>query len=342
MGLLAMLVAATVAPAAFAQGAMGLRSDFRILNSMLCGSNNGEVRETSPWVTVGPLVVNLQNSVTSTCYSNTSSSSFTVSADYGELSVAGTGAATAEVGVTGSMLALGTVVGGDQNAVYTDRLYVSSTTLPIGTPATVQVQLLLTGYFDILDANPSVGYATEVRASYGSTTLLDLLLGTTGSSVGTFATTVGDSAQLTGSLTVGFSANGVAAAVDGSSSVDANLVARTFVTSLTPGATVSFNVPTAGVPVSPRPFEFALAGARPNPSPAGRMTLQFSLPSSAPASLALYDVGGRLVASADVGSMGPGGHSVDLSQGRKLAPGVYLARLTQGALVRTARVAVLP
>lgn len=83
---------------------------------------------------------------------------------------------------------------------------------------------------------------------------------------------------------------------------------------------------------------FALDPVRPNPSRGGALTVRFTLPSAAPARLELLDVAGRRIASHEVGA---GQHALDLGQGRRLAPGLYLVRLTQGANTRTTRVAVL-
>ena len=71
------------------------------------------------------------------------------------------------------------------------------------------------------------------------------------------------------------------------------------------------------------------------------MAVTFVLPIAAPASLELVDVKGRVAASRDVGALGPGRHSLDLAGGRRIRSGVYLVRLTQGALQRATRVVVL-
>jgi hypothetical protein len=67
----------------------------------------------------------------------------------------------------------------------------------------------------------------------------------------------------------------------------------------------------------------------------------FTLPTTAPAKLELVDVSGRRVVEREVGSLGAGPHTLDLGQGTRLAPGLYLVRLTQGTNTRTLRVAVL-
>jgi hypothetical protein len=86
---------------------------------------------------------------------------------------------------------------------------------------------------------------------------------------------------------------------------------------------------------------FALDPVRPSPSRGGALTVHFTLPTAAPARLELLDVAGRRIASSEVGSLGAGRHALDLSEGRLLAPGLYLVRLTQGANMRVTRAAVL-
>jgi hypothetical protein len=89
------------------------------------------------------------------------------------------------------------------------------------------------------------------------------------------------------------------------------------------------------------PTAFALDGARPNPARAGRLNIAFALSSEGPARLELIDLAGRRVRTRDVGALGPGHHVVDLVAGRPLSSGIYIVRLTQGALSRTARVVVI-
>jgi hypothetical protein len=89
------------------------------------------------------------------------------------------------------------------------------------------------------------------------------------------------------------------------------------------------------------PLAFALEGVRPNPSHGEQLSVAFTLPTSAPALLELVDVSGRRVVEREAGSLGVGRHVVDLAAGRRIAPGLYLVRLTQGASVRVTRVTVL-
>jgi hypothetical protein len=95
-----------------------------------------------------------------------------------------------------------------------------------------------------------------------------------------------------------------------------------------------------GVSAEP-PLAFALEPVRPNPSRGGALTVRFTLPGAAAARVELLDVSGRRVAAREVGSLGAGRHALDLGEGQRLAPGLYLVRLRQGTNTRVARVAVL-
>jgi hypothetical protein len=52
-------------------------------------------------------------------------------------------------------------------------------------------------------------------------------------------------------------------------------------------------------------------------------------------------VSGRRVVAREVGSLGPGRHTLDLAEGRRLAPGLYVVRLTQGRQTGVRRVAII-
>jgi hypothetical protein len=95
------------------------------------------------------------------------------------------------------------------------------------------------------------------------------------------------------------------------------------------------------LPARAAALAFALEPVRPNPTQGGALTVRFTLPSAAAASLELLDVSGRRIAEREVGSLGAGRHALDLGEGRNLAPGLYLVRLRQGTNTRVARVAVL-
>ena len=91
---------------------------------------------------------------------------------------------------------------------------------------------------------------------------------------------------------------------------------------------------------TPAAVGFALLGGRPNPS-SGRLSASFTLPAARPAMLELMDVSGRRIVAREVGSLGAGAHTVDLTPRQALPPGMYLLRLTQGERTATARAAVL-
>jgi len=54
-----------------------------------------------------------------------------------------------------------------------------------------------------------------------------------------------------------------------------------------------------------------------------------SLGSAAPAALEVFDIAGRRLITEDLGSLGPGTHSVSIATSARLRAGVYLMRLTQ-------------
>jgi hypothetical protein len=89
------------------------------------------------------------------------------------------------------------------------------------------------------------------------------------------------------------------------------------------------------------PLSFSLDPAGPNPTHGGALTVRFTLESNAAASIELFDVTGRCLAAQAVGLFGAGTHTLELAEGRHLAPGVYMVRLRQGANTLVARVAVL-
>jgi hypothetical protein len=83
---------------------------------------------------------------------------------------------------------------------------------------------------------------------------------------------------------------------------------------------------------------FAIHGVRPTPS-RGAIHVELSLPDARPARLDLIDVAGRRVVARDLGALGPGRHRVSVAGG--LRAGVYLVRLTQGGMARTAKAVIL-
>ena len=71
---------------------------------------------------------------------------------------------------------------------------------------------------------------------------------------------------------------------------------------------------------------------RPNPASTS-FVIAFTLRGSGPVRLDLLDATGLHVTSRDLGSMGPGGHAVQLNEAAHLQPGVYLVRVAQGGRV---------
>jgi hypothetical protein len=90
----------------------------------------------------------------------------------------------------------------------------------------------------------------------------------------------------------------------------------------------------------PATLAFTLEGARPNPA-VGVLNVALTLPRAEPATLALLDVSGRVLAVRDVGSLGVGRHFVRLSEASGTPPGVYWLRLTQAGRSLVKRVTVV-
>jgi hypothetical protein len=80
----------------------------------------------------------------------------------------------------------------------------------------------------------------------------------------------------------------------------------------------------------PDRFVLGLEPIHPNPS-TGALTVAFTLPTPDQASLELLDLAGRRLAIRQVESPGTGRRSVGFPEARGFAPGLYHARLTQGA-----------
>jgi hypothetical protein len=79
----------------------------------------------------------------------------------------------------------------------------------------------------------------------------------------------------------------------------------------------------------------------PNPNRRGAITVRFTLPSAAAASLELLDVAGRRIAAHHVGSLGPGHHVIDLASGLRPRSGMYFVRLRQGYGARVQPIVIL-
>jgi hypothetical protein len=90
----------------------------------------------------------------------------------------------------------------------------------------------------------------------------------------------------------------------------------------------------------PKVVPLALLGTRPSPAH-GALRVALALPSSQRALLELLDVAGRRIAAREVGGLGPGDHVVELEEGTRLSPGIYLLRLSQGKNRAMARAAIV-
>jgi hypothetical protein len=90
----------------------------------------------------------------------------------------------------------------------------------------------------------------------------------------------------------------------------------------------------------PVPAVLSLTGASPNPA-RHALTIAFSLPATAPGALELFDLRGRLVAREDLSTREAGPHRTAPAEGKHLAAGVYLVRLTHGGRVLTAKACVV-
>ena len=86
--------------------------------------------------------------------------------------------------------------------------------------------------------------------------------------------------------------------------------------------------------------EFALRIVSPSTASRG-LQVTFSLADDRPATLALYDVSGRRLASRDVGGLGAGQHTMKLAEESNLPAGIYVIQLNQGGKSLTSRAAVI-
>ena len=102
-----------------------------------------------------------------------------------------------------------------------------------------------------------------------------------------------------------------------------------------PGSGFFRSLVAAGLPVAVEPTRsggLRVAGFRPNPA-GERVTVAFTLATSAPAVLEVLDVAGRRLVRREVGGMGPGDHLLLLGPAFRPTPGVYIVRLVQGARI---------
>ena len=97
---------------------------------------------------------------------------------------------------------------------------------------------------------------------------------------------------------------------------------------------------TVSAPAEPRDMLLSVR-ALANPVVAGKLAVELSLASAAPAQLELIDIAGRRIASLQLGKLGAGPHVVDLASRGSVAPGIYFARLTQEGRSAATRLAIL-
>lgn len=90
----------------------------------------------------------------------------------------------------------------------------------------------------------------------------------------------------------------------------------------------------------PQAYRFALEGARPNPASGSNLNVAFTLSRGASAALEAFDLNGRRLESREVGSLGPGRHTLRLGDRERFAPGIYWLRLSQGRDIASTRVIV--
>jgi hypothetical protein len=85
---------------------------------------------------------------------------------------------------------------------------------------------------------------------------------------------------------------------------------------------------------------FALEGVAPNPAVGGRMTVRFTLPSDAPATIELLDVTGRRVDARTLSGQA-GRQSVELGSVTRIPPGLYWIRLRHAGREGSTRAVML-
>lgn len=331
VSLLALFVSSLVLTApAGAQTPHGLKTHMRLVNSMPDQTTPGEWRGGDGWATSGPLVTRGVNNISNPLgmYSN---SDFTATADYGLLHFSGYGSAQSYP-PNGLFLWVDDWIGAEPRAQYRDRLYVTSATLPAGTPVVLRFELTLSGSTTIVDTNPSAWVTANFSATHaGPTPYVTLSLGATpGATSVLFDTAVGDSIDVSGKLSVSLFAYGMMNSGPRSGSIAANVTALVGAVPQTAGVTIrrSSANHVADVPaVASRAL--VLEPARPNPfNPS--TTLSLVLPGQSQVALVLFDLRGHRVRRLYEGWLDQGRHEFRWDgrddEGQALASGIYLAR----------------
>ena len=331
VGLVAVCVSSLllIAPAA-AQTPHGLKTHMRLVNSMPDQTTPGEWRGGDGWSTTGPLVTRGVNNISNPLgmYSN---SDFTATADYSLLHFSGFGSAQS-LAPNGLFLWVDDWIGAEPRAQYRDRLYVTSATLPVGTPVVLRFELTLSGSTTIVDTNPSAWVTANFSATHaGPTPYVTLSLGATpGVTSVLFDTAVGDSIDVAARLHVTMHANGMLNSGPRSGSIAADVTAQVGAIPQTAGVTIrrSSSGQAADAPVAAA-RALMLEPARPNPfNPS--TTLSLVLPGQSPVELALFDVRGHRVRRLYEGWLDQGRHEFRWDgrddEGQAMPSGIYVAR----------------
>lgn len=92
---------------------------------------------------------------------------------------------------------------------------------------------------------------------------------------------------------------------------------------------------------SPQPYSFSLAQSYPNPA-VDSLTIEFCLPQALPATISLYDISGRLIATLLEEKLSAGAHSLAVSLSELgLGDGVYLYQLIAGGYFAARKMVVI-
>jgi hypothetical protein len=96
-----------------------------------------------------------------------------------------------------------------------------------------------------------------------------------------------------------------------------------------------------GVPPATATSALALRRLVPNPSNGARLAVDLSLADAAPARLELFDTSGRRVHGQELRGLEAGPHILEIQPSRRLAPGVYVVRLSTPRQSRELRMLVV-
>jgi hypothetical protein len=213
------------------------------------------------------------------------------------------------------------------------------TSLSIGSP-------VATACGDVFDAGAAYVYGMVYPATGPSSARIRVLGAvelpvavSPGSDIGLFRMTV-NRTKTTGGVSCSDCSTPVGITLESVKLVqgDASGPADVLLTSPATSNHVSWQQAVAGVDPAAVASGLALARA---PSEPGQLVVDFSLTSAAPASLALFDLGGRRLSLDLFQALAPGPHRWTVAATGQLPPGMYIVRLAQGALSRSLKAPVL-